>query len=127
MGLGFEKHQQYKTKHKKMLVGGGGERAEATLDSLPAEALCSTGANCKRNICRRGCFELLGGKMLFFCTFSKKFLYIFMQRMHKNEMDHFIKCNFVAGKKNKVRCEILFFFNAALGKKEVRQQVENTA
>lgn len=43
---------------------GRKERAHATLDSLPAEALCSGGLNCKRNICQRGCFKLLGGKLL---------------------------------------------------------------
>lgn len=43
---------------------GGGEEGERRRrsTSLPAEALCSGGVNCKRDICKRGCFKLLGRK-----------------------------------------------------------------
>lgn len=49
---------------KKFRRGGEeGERRRRST-SLPAEALCSGGVNCKRNICQRGCFELPGRKKI---------------------------------------------------------------
>lgn len=105
----------------------GGEEGERRrrLTSLPAEALCSGRVNCKRNICQRGCFELLGRKKKVFFPFSEMFLYIFMQREQKNETDRLMKCNFAAGK-NKVssrRGEIFILMLRFGGK--VRQQVED--
>lgn len=62
------------TRRTQKIVGKGeeGERRRRST-SLPAEALCSGGVNCKRNICQRGCFELLGRKKVFFFSSVKCF------------------------------------------------------
>lgn len=113
VGLSFEKHQQYKTEHKKMEV-----------TAYPAEALCSGGVNCKGIKCQCGRFELLvEKKVLFWFYFQWKVSLHIYARMRRTIL--WSVTLWLEKSTSAVGEGRSFIFNVALGNK-VCQQVRQS-